>query len=691
MASEQDLLGALRQADAAGDTQGAQRIAQMIKDARAQGSAPAAPQASPQDRAFAAGQAEGGEHSPLTTGLYNAADSALFGGGDYVSAATRYLAQRGMGVQNPDDFNTDLAYAKGLKQGTSAANPKAAVTGQIAGALAPGAAAEHVVAGGLGLTSRLALKAGQPVRNILRLVGTGAVAGGSYGAAHGAVTGGEQGGASGALTGAATGGAEGAVAGAAAGPVLAGGGYVASKLVQKGVQAATGTLPGLSEKAWALMADKLGTSPDTLATMADEFRASLGRNPTYPDILDAVSKANLKPVANAYQSSAAKMQDAATAEQQALPGRLSANIAAGGKTATPFGPYINVSRVADLRNEQDLQMNEAMGARDPTTKTRAAGTLGTQPVALPQEMQDFNNHPDVVAAKQEIPGLSGVLNRGLTLDKPYTVDDFDSMRQSLNKLQASVGASNSQFGDTIGQVRDSLVGLARQRQPAYDAALTAFQRQEHFIQGFKHASDGKSLLDVPDMGDIRVLKTPEGDAGMELGARSRLYQTAAETEGGAAKTADNLRQGAPSKVLGALPGAEQAALRKGGALETKAQQNYSDLARPSLPDQDAGKPSVTVGEAANVLAHGVSGGNYGAAHALVRIVRGGGVSENMANQIVDELTRVRTPDDVRALTTTLNRNIKNAQVRRLILKQTTRYTGVAGAVGARSVLNNEGQ
>lgn len=634
------------------------------------------PQGSPADRARAAGQQHGSQFSSPLSGLYSAANSALLGGGDYVAAATRYLAQHGGAAAHPDDFATDLAYSQGVSQGSRQQNPGSSIGGDIAGALAPGSALAHGVETATRLAPKLALQAHEPIANLLRLIGSGAIAGGSYGAARGAVEGGEQNGAGGILPGAGLGGATGAITGAVASPLAAG----AAKLVQKGVQ----TFAPQAQKAIALLADKLGASPDTIATAMNDYKASTGHAPTIADVADAVTKANVEPVANARQSSAAKMQAAAQDKAAALPGQMSQGITQGGATKTPFnGSQVSTARVADLRNTQSGLMDVAMGPRG-ADGARHPAALGAQPVMDAQTASNFLDQPQIVEARQSIPGLNSILQRGLLKpdDSPLSVDDIDSVRQSLSRLQQTVGATNSHFADDIGQIRDTLVSGAKQAQPAYGQALDAYTRQEQFIHGFQHAAQGKSIHDVPDMGDIRTFDTHEGRAGLELGARSRLAQTAGETESGAARTAQQLRQGAPSKTLESLPVGERTALQSRGAATAKSQQNYADLAANSLPSKAqetaSGIQNAVEGTVATV-GHTLTGFK---AHAVTRLLTKAGTSEKTANAIVDLLTRANTPQDIANLRNALNRSVSDARIRRLVLKQ----VGRNAAVGTTSAL-----
>lgn len=681
MPSEQELVGALRQADQAGDTEGAHRIADMIRTQRGSVSAP-------QDRAKAAGQAAGASENPLVAGAMSAADSALFGGGKYVSAAARYVGQHATGVQNPDDFSTDLAYAHGEESGRSDAHPIASTVGGLAGAVGSGGLLGSAVEHGTGLAAKLALKANAPMANLMRIVGSGAIAGGSYGAAHGAVANADQG-AVPALRGAATEGAEGAVGGAVLAPVGAG----AAKVIGAAKTALTGDA---SQKAIALFADKLGVTPARVQSLMDDFRTNTGHAPRLADIADAVTKANIEPIANAKQSSAAKMQNAATDATEALPGRMQGGIAAGGQTQTPFGPASqSTMRLGDAMTYQKVQMDQAMGNRaDPSALANQRVTITPQDAQVLQspQVQDALHNDRTFRAKLGTAAQNAATGAA---DSSLTVDDFDRLRHALRGAQqraTNVASPNHapQMAQEYGAFADAVGQHVGQQYPDYGQALDAFHRQSDFIKGFSHADGGKSIYDAPDNSLIGTLDTPEGRAGLEIGARSKLFRDAGETESGALGTANKLRQGAPSKTLESLPTAEANALRLRGSAETTSQKNFSDLSQTSLQSKDAenaaGVQKAIEGTVATV-GHTLTGYK---AHTITRWLTQRGTSEKMANNIVDLLVKTRTPQDVAALTNALNRAKIGADSRRLILKQVSRYTGGAGG-GIAAQLNQANQ
>lgn len=647
----------------------------------------AAPQPSPSDSASAAGEASGAQTGALGAFSTAAFNSLALGLGDYIGAGARYIGQRATGVAHPDDFQTDLSYVRGRMAGARAAHPYVALAGDVAGAAAPGAALGRAVANGSGLAARLALQENQPVRNIMRLVGSGAMAGGAYGEVTGGIEGAKQGGVPGAISGAAQGAGVGSIAGAGGGIVGAGLGYGAGALAAKAAPVA--------QRSVRALADKLGVSPDHLATLMEDFRSRTGHAPRIADIVDAVTKANLEPSVNAYQSSAAAMQSEAEAARAALPARLSHGVESGGVTPTPFGPSMSAARIADLIDEQTKQMNVAMGDRSNPL------SLANQPVTISKSDAVVLSNPLVRRALSQDDMLRGKLAEAIGnattngADRSLTVDDFDRLRIALRGQQQATVNPNSryhapQLAQDYAKIANAVTDFVGNQHNDYGKAIDAFHRQSDFIAGFRHAASGKSIYDAQDAGEIGRLDTPEGRGGLELGARSLLYRDAAETENGALRTADLLRQGAPSKTLESLPAAERDALKARGAAESTSQRNFSDLSVSGLPSKDAEAAQALQRAAEGVVSVGGHALTGFKTHVWARLLARLGVSEPVSNALVAQIVRARSPQDVAQLKTALNRYVRDARARRLILKNIGRGAG-AGAAAAYSSLNQRQQ
>ena len=575
-----------------------------------------------------------------------------------------------------------------------AAHPIASAVGTGVGAIGTGAALEGGAAALAGrvapaatsaVTSAMTLQKGQPIANLLRLSGLGAFSGGLYGGAAGAVEGAQSGNIADVATGAARGAVAGATLSAVGGPLGAG--------VAKGLQTGVKAFAPVSQRALSLMADRLNTPVAKLAQMFSEHTASTGHPPTLADIISARDTANLAPDIGSHQSSGAAMQGAAEANLASLPGRVQSEVEGSGKTQTPFAGVspIAAARVAQLR----LTQNDIM--------TKAVDPIRANPVNIPSSDADLVSNNQVRKAakgdKEIEPKLDAIqaMHAGQTPPTDVgelTVGNIDALRQNLRKQQSFL-LSNGKPGAAkqAGVAADRLTGLANQQSPEYGQALTDYGTHDRFIQSYEHAYAGKSQQDAPALGDINIFNTPEGQAGLELGARSRLSQTAGASESGALSTINQLRQNTVTKGTDALQGratgtvttslGNQAdTLRNAAQAETRSQRNYAALSPNGLGSaQDAaaqGVKNLTEATAATAL-HGGVGFKT---HAIYRFLTGNGVREDTANSLVEGITN-RDPAFVAALPGKLRAAGLSADAQRTILSNVSRGTGrVIGAAGA---------
>jgi hypothetical protein len=536
---------------------------------------------------------------------------------------------------------------------------------------------------------------------VLRVVGSGALAGGEYGVLSGGVQGAEDTGTpSGAAQGAATGGVTGAIGGAVTAPIgvagaagvgaLIGGyeGYQHGGVKGAGYGATGGAAAGLlarragaaQKRAWGILADKLGMDADQVVQMVQDVRDRTGRPARIADILDAKQQADLADYTNARQSSGLKMQSENAADLSSLQLSLPAQIAKGGATDTPFGFGQRATAAYDeMIRARNAEMDAAMGPRDLSTKQRAPGSLGTQVVGTGEDAESYLQLPDVLEAEKLVPGLASTLKRHLTARDVFTVDDIDSLRQDLNRVQSTAANTNYHAGIIVGKIRSDLVDGARQLFPSYGDALDRYARQQKFIEGYEHGVSGKSIHDAPD-----IAATPEGAAGVELGSRTLLVHQAGKTETSALSTANQLRQNAPPSALGNLPEAERQTLQQLGETEIHSRRSVSALTPGSVPSsgEESAQALKTAGEVGYAMHGHVTSGFQ--AHAIFRLLRQLSISERVANAVTENIVKpYRTPQDDASLRNMLNNAKIAADKRRLLLKQVARYAGAAGGAAAR--------
>lgn len=628
----------------------------------------------------------------IMAGLRGAASGATFGMSDRASAALASGMSRILPGAKPLTYSEARARITGMDD----ASPVAHLAGELTGGLLTGgavaragaAAASRIAPGAVRagrelLTLRKGKSVGTIAANTARMSGQGAVAGAAYGTVAGALQGGVDSAAegdnpiAGAVEGAIEGGGLGAAGGAVAGPVVGG-------LVQ-GVNSALRTFAPQSQRAIRLLSKTLSMEPRQLA---DALRTAQRGGVASPvaAVVEARDIGNLTPVVNKFQSSAARMSAAADADLAAAPSRTSAAVEQAGTTQTPFAqhPTARTARAAPLYEARDTAMNDAMGPRD-TTGVRMPGSLGTEHVADAATMHAFNLRQDIVDARREVPGLNSLLNRELSQETDYTVDNFDRLRQSLGRLQSSLAKSNSQYADTVRRVRDELVDFARQNQ-RYAAALDDYTAHSQFIKGFEHAYEGKAPTAVTDLLDRADLASEFGRNGMELGARSRIYDLVNSSESGAVRGANLMRQRVDTPATEVLRPTEVARQRRIGEAETRRYRNFSALSSRrvgSKQEEDASALQQAAEVTVAAGGHALTGFKV---HAISRFLSSLGVRESDANGVVDLITTANRTE-LRRLPALLRKaNIDAAAQRRILMAAAARSSN-----GVAAVLNSVSQ
>jgi hypothetical protein len=228
----------------------------------------------------------------------------------------------------------------------------------------------------------LALKKGAPIANTLKAAGTGAAFGAADAAGHG-------GDADQVLSSAGI--------GAIAGPVV---GKVASSTIKALSPAAT--------KAMALLADKIGETPDVLQRAYANFQASTGRVPTMAEIVGLKSSGELRQVAGQNPVIGAAATDAAAAADTARATTLPDHI-----EAVTGHPPQDINALTQARK---TRMDSAMTPIRHTEVTLDTNDLST--LADPRVREATRGDPDlrrrIMDAQQELAdsGQSTALDGG---------------------------------------------------------------------------------------------------------------------------------------------------------------------------------------------------------------------------------------------------------------------------------------
>ncbi len=384
---------------------------------------------------------EGKDLGPVVAGVHGALDSATFGLGD--EALSKMLP------------SSMYATYKANAEVTGQANPLSSLAGEGAG---------MVLGGGLlGLTAKglravpvagklvqaAELQKAQPFKNAVRMGTTGAALSGATAAASGDDP--TQVGISAAL---------GGVAGPVVGTVIGSGARM---------------IGSASQKAWRLMADKIGEDPDVIQSAMQNYQAVTGRNPSMPEVLNMQSRGELQQVARANPNIAEPLNalDANPTQAGLTRNRLSEARDANFKSAVD---PIRDNIIPLNPNEMDVLQNEVL----PAVSIAKASPLRSQ--------------------------IANDVNQG-----GISVGAADTIRQRLWQLHTSNPGQG--YDELAKQVQQT----AETRAPKYGDAMEQYRADSRFLDGFNHSMQGKSEGDAGD-GLLRpALATDEGQAGLKLG------------------------------------------------------------------------------------------------------------------------------------------------------------------------------
>lgn len=515
------LNAALVKADANGDTQNAQVFANQIKQMRsAGGDAPPAPAGTPQDRANVAGQQAGAGESPLEAGIGQAAQQGTFGLQNYINAGARYAAQRISGVQNPDDFSTDVAYARGKSQGEATGHPVASTIGGVLGTvLGAGAAVKAVraIPGAGAIADLVTPKAGPG--NVIGNVTKSALANGAIGAGTSAAEGDDV----------PTVGRNAAIS-AVAGPIVGKAATVAANKIEPLASAALSKLvpsfnpDKLSATSLASMnalATQLGVNGKDLQAAYDSHVKLTGSLPSLAQVTDIAQQGKLKALAAANPEIGEAAMTAAAAGNAPLHVQLQqaasdrANLAAQGMNGRP-------QTSQGLLAARDTAMDAMMNSKGPSGLA-----LRDEPVSDPTGVL---NQPHVAYALQPDTQLNARLGQASpVLDNirngNVTIGDVDTVRKALRGTQADLMRPNPSGGSAqnplgakeFGNVAQQVEGLGTGQHADYGTALNGYRQISRYETGFNHGLNGNAITEAPDDFTAKDLATGMGKAGYAHG------------------------------------------------------------------------------------------------------------------------------------------------------------------------------
>jgi hypothetical protein len=257
-----------------------------------------------------------------------------------------------------------------------------------------------------------------------------------------------------------------------------------------------------------------------------------------------------------------------------------------------------------------------------------------------------------------------------------TLRDVETLRRGLSEAAtAAHERGNTQAGINLQNRADEIAAVGRNQIQEYGDMLDEWASHSRFISGFQHAANGgdASAGNVINPALHADLQSPEGQAGLELGARTKMVDNAA-TESGARTVINKARQ-----VTGAnknLPMSEQNNQRAMAQAHSASQESHADLSGGTIKSKESetqGKLK-TAGEA-GFAALGVHATTGFKVHAIGRYLLGAGVRESTAKAIVDQLTTARTPQQIQSLHSTISGLNLTASQRRTVLANISRVAG----------------
>lgn len=524
---EKQLLAALRQAHAAGDTQTAERITAEIITLRQSGPAanfqgvqsgsssqPATPQVSEHRLRGRESEQWEGPAGAAVQGF----GSMMFGAGTPVTALTEYVA----GLVNPNrermSFPESMEFARGVRENAAEENPAAYYAGSAGG-----------LAGGIGL-AKAATKSvpkiaqtvfspqnGQTIRNLMRMSAQGGVAGG--------VTAGNEQGVGSIKTG--------AVVGAAAAPALVGG-MAAGKWGFNRVSANTQAIKILSER--------LGESADELAAKYNDFLKHIGHPPRLIDIASKSGAEELGEVASSrwVGTGASRVfregeEQASEALQHELPQLMRAaprTTPAAASTVAAQDAIAGTIRgdAADVaRKRVTTSPKRQRDVRDRLT-TEAMGPIRDHKVAVTPEMLEVLEHSDVTST------LDGAVRR--RLQKAITegaeighislpVVTWDMIRQDLSKKAGNPGA-----GTIYARLRDKVRDYVSDVVPEYGEVMVQFGHRSDIAKGVRAGASVISARTRAFVDNMAAANT-RVRTGARVGARTEIREALTGTVEGA--------------------------------------------------------------------------------------------------------------------------------------------------------------
>lgn len=470
------------------------------------------------------GVALGERVGPLGAALQGAGSMA-FGVGTPLTAAAEFVARAIPGGEPAVSPGEALEIARGIREGAYEAHPWAYRAGGAAGLVGSGAAVRK----GLSyvpskVASVFTLQSGQTAKNIAKLGATGAAAAG--------------------VTEVMTEGVDGVPlamgVGAVAGPV----GAKVVKSAVSGVAATPGYVRAATQgnllgapgrmlehravnKAYEVIAKKLGASPDAVQAAADEWIALYGKAPSLLEIggtefaerLGVISRSTIGGKAGRVFQQA---EEAAALER---PGMVSEAIRGGRATTTVPEQQAQMSRITER-----VRGVFGQGATETRVAERASKVtdvvmrrIGGHRVRLSDDMKDVVTSPDAQAAMPAATRrlINDVIDQGETLGSvDMSVQTWDSIRRALGNRASAALKGNSPDYAIYANLRNKVRDYVSERVREYGRIMKKYGKYAEIAENIPTGRQA-ATLSARQYADL-LSASPEAKLGGRLGLREWL-------------------------------------------------------------------------------------------------------------------------------------------------------------------------
>lgn len=551
--------------------------------------------------------------------------TGIFGLGDVAAAGGTFLS--GLGEENSMSFGEALEAQREFRRALEEDFPITSGLSEIAGALTGGGVAAKALTSTVraGTTGRRALEAatkfqrGQRGRNLLRASGLGA----TTGAITEGISEGEAG----------RGAAEGAVGGALGlGLVRAG---------QVTVQAARKLLEGPAGRSIRLLADKIGEKPGEIARRFLEFEAATGKKPTIADLANNQAVAELRDMIAERTGAERIVGEAAESALRRRAGEFGEEVA-GGRVTTTGGRQRQVRDVVARRQFGDVEDQSF--------------------TFQPEEVKDLLLDADL---RRGIPRtLRRRIDEALDAageDSPVELTglDVNDIRVALRQRAKGAVGADRVFGELADEVED----IARSQSDEFGRAIDEFAQRSRRAEGVEAGRRGVTQPTSEFRQIAREAEAGNELAALRVGARSGLADVATEAPSRARAVAESLSQdsGLVRRLKEVLDPKEIDRLQQLGAARLRSFRNIDQLSPTAKARAEEGLRDL-VGTAADAIvaaspATSAASKVFSFARGIRRLLPGGvsdRVVENMARdifdpsktgQVITALRRAKVSDD----------------------------------------------